>query len=584
MATAKSYNLLTQDEWINPNAVVVSDFSPDVCDWKFKIYQEEDCDGTSEEGLILYFDGYMNPLEYEIDDEEEENGFGQTEFIRRTIRRVASFNLVCDQLRNEYLHQMSAMKNLIFEVRDGGATYDILKLDIDRQGVLDGYLVDNQVRMYFSSDAFTEIGLISCCRPAYTEAPFEDDCPTLPGGTGECGDFAVLVTESGGNLTATPSDAPGTVVINWLYRESSSDPWQLLVEDSSSISLGAFGQYKAVVSSDGCVVDDTYLYQDACDGITVTIQDNGVGLVAVGSGCETPTYTWSEWDAVLEIWNEVATGASYVPGAAGTFKVVMTGCGSCAPEAIHEWAGETECSIDADLQYVAGVLGVLHDACAEGETVSYEWYLDTGSGPVLVQSGLNAFYDVTTEGLYEVYVLCSDDCNGYARMVILESEICVLSLSVGVTEDTATATLDGCGEDPATYTWFRNNGSGYNEVGTGNPFDLPGTGLYKLVVECGDCTKSIEFFHCPAAESDDCKQSQYFEGFSGTGLVITEFTLPDTGTYTEEWIRDHVWVYRAGQKVSFNIGFTIDNGTNTITLSWEAEDEYIEVYYFADCV
>lgn len=585
MAIAKSYNLLEQDEYINPNAVVVSEVESDVCDWNFKMYQEEDCDGSSGSSLVLYFDGYMNPIDYETDDDEEENGFGQKELIRRTIRRFASFNLVCDQLRNEYLHRFSALKNMVLEVRDGGEIYTLKRIDIDRQGILDGYLVDNVVKLYFMHEDFDELGMMSCCRPAYTDAPFTDDCPDVTGSTGECGTFSLLITIEDTTLTATPTDAPGAVTINWVYRETSADPWTLLIQDASSVSLGAYGQYKAIATSEGCSADDTYLFQDPCAQVTVTIQDNGTGLVAVGSGCDTPTYTWSEWNVGTEAWDEVFTGASYVPSGAGIFKVVMTGCDACAPEAIHEWEGETGCEIDTDLQYVAGVLGVLHDACAEGETASYEFYRDQGSGPVLVQSGLDATYDVTEEGLYEVYLTCTDGCTGYARLVILQSETCVLTLSVGVTDDTATATLDGCGEDPATYTWFRNIGSGFNQVGTGNPFELPGTGLYRLTVECGECSKTIDFFHCPDGDGEDtCKQSQYFEGFSGTDLTITEFTLPDTGTYAEEWLRDHVWVFRASGKVSYNIGFTIDNGTNKIILSWEAEGEYIEVYFFAECV
>lgn len=583
MATAKSYNLLSQDEHINPNAVVVSEVAADVCDWNFKIYQDEECSGGSPSPLTLYFEGYFNPIDYEFDDEEEEDGFGRITLIKRTIRRVANFNLICDQLRNEHLHNLSSTKNIILEVRDGGEVYNILRLDIEKQGILDGYLIDNVVKLYFANDSFNELGMISCCRSAYTDAPFEDDCPDLPGGTVDgCGDFAVTIDEDGGELTAEVTDAPAEYEVNWLYRASEGDLWTLLVSDALMISLGAFGQYRAVAVSDGCTTDQTYLYQDPCASITVSITDNGVGLVAVGSGCDTPTYTWSKWDEEDEEWDEVFTGASYVPGSAGTYKVVMTGCDACAPEAIHEWSGETGCSIGASMTYVDGVLSVLHDACSEG-TTTYEWYRDNGSGPVLVQSGLDPTLDVTSEGLYEVYVICEDGCSGYARRVVLVSETCVLSLSVGVSDGTATATLDGCGDDPATYTWFRNNGSGYNEVGTGNPFELPGTGLYKLVVACGECTKTIEFFYCPSDAPSDCQQSQYFEGFSGTDLTITEFDLPDTGTYSEEWIRDHLWVYRAGQKVAYGIGFTIDNGTNKIILSWDAEGEYIEVYFFADC-
>jgi len=586
MATAKSFNLVNQDDFMPTSAVMVSEVEADICPWIFKIYQDEACGEEELSALELFFDAYFNPIDYDIDDEITENGFGEQDLERRTVRRFASFNLIADQLRTEYLHQLSCLHNVLLEVQ-GGDIYQISLITIDRVGTLD-QMIENEVRFYFKridGEFPTMIGLLACCRPAYTDAPFDDDCPELPGSTAECGAFAVEVSQSGGDLTATPSDAPGPVTTNWLYRETESDPWTILVEDASSVSLGAFGIYKAVTNSEGCSVDDTYLYQDLCESVTVAISEDGAGLLATAGGCESPVFTWYEWDTENTEWDEVFTGTAYVPTGAGVFRVVMSGCGDCVAEAIHDFEGTSTCeSFDVGLQYLSGVLNVLHDACEGLEPATYTWYRDTGAGPVLVQSGTDASYDVTTEGLYEVYVICEGGCSGSARKVILESETCVLTLSVGVTGDDATATLDGCGEEPATYTWYRNIGSGFNEVGTGNPFELPGTGLYRLIVACGDCTKQIDFFHCPDTESDTCKQSQYFEGFSGTDLVITEFTLPDTGLYTAQWFRDHLWVFRAAQKVSYDIGFTVDNGTNTITLLWAAEDEYIEVYLFAECV
>jgi len=569
-----------------PSAVMVSEVEADICDWIFKIYQDEACaEGDEASTLVLFFDAYFNPIDYDVDDEITENGFGEQDMEKRTVRRFASFNLVADQLRTEYLHQISCLHNVLLEV-NGGDIFRISLITIERVGIIDT-MIESEVRFYFKriDNAFpTMIGLIACCRPAYEDAPFEDDCPELPGVDGDCGDFSLAVTESGGNLTATPSDAPGAVVTNWLYKATLADPWTLIAEDASSIALGATGHYKAVATSLSCVADDSYLYQGLCDGVSVEIEDNGAGLLAIPTNCDSPVYTWYIWDEINEEWDEVFDGAAaYVPGVAGVYRVLMTGCGDCVAEAIHGWTGETECEVEF-LFYELNSQLIVEPEESEEETYSYEWYRDTGDGPELIQSGSSNFLDIPGEGHYEVYITRTDGCTGYGSKVILASETCVLTLSVGVTGDNATATLDGCGEEEATFTWYRNIGSGFNQVGTGNPFELPGTGLYRLIVSCGDCTKQIDFFHCPSAEEDTCKQSQYFEDFSGTTLAITEFTLPDTGDYTEKWIRDHVWVFRAAQKVSYNIGFTIDNGTNSIELSWVSENEHIEVYLFADCV
>lgn len=580
MASSRPYNLIEIEELISTLNMHVSDNESEICNWTFSIYQDETCDGSEPDTLQLYFDVLMNPMRYEVEDESEVNGFGQRKLRRRVIDRVANFDLIADELMTEYLYRLSAMSGTVIEV-NGGSTFVIEQMNITDNGTFDQTFKQLQISLYFVSED-ASLGLISCCRPAYTDAPFVDDCPDLPGSSDDCGAFAVEVTQDAFELTATVSDAPGTTTTNWYYRESTDVPWTLLIADASTVSLGEYGHYRAVVISEGCQVDESYLFADPCDLVTLEIEDQGAALSAVSAGCETPSYEWFLWNEGTEDWDAFDTGQTIVPGDPGLYMVRLTGCGDCTREQVAQWTGTTTCEIAATLSYADGVLSVFHDACDGSQT--YEWYRDTGAGPVLVQSGLATTYDVEDEGLYEVYVICDDDCTGYDRLVILTSEICVLTLSVGVTGDTATATLDGCGEEEATLTWYRNNGSGFQSVGTGNPFELPGTGLYRLIVTCGECTKQTDFFYCPGDEGDSCKSSQYFEGFSGAVLEITEFTLPDTGLYTERWIRDHLWVFRQAQKITYNIGFTIDFGANEITLSWNAENEHIEVYFFAECV
>lgn len=582
MATAQSFNLRVQNEYMNPANRMVCNLEECLCDWKFRIYQNEDCNGEIVGALEMYYDAYFNPLDYEKDEDEEENGFGEIESSRVILRRVANFNVIVDQQQQEYLYRQSVMNNLRLYDRDSEEIFTILKMAIDKVGVLDGYLIELQIRLYFSHEDFEKLGMISCCRPAFTDAPFNDDCPELPGGTDDCGDFDVTVTIDGDDLTATPTDAPGAVTINWLYREDASQPWTTLVLNASTISLGAFGQYKAVALSEGCSVDDSYLYQDPCGSMSVTIEDNGAGLTAVGIGCLTPIYTWFVWDEDNSEWDQVFIGASFVPAEAGIYKVVLSGCGDCTTEAIHEWSGDSDCELTVSLNYVGNQLNALTSPCESGGQ-SYEWYRDNGAGPVLVQSGLLATYLVTDSGLYEVYVTCIDsDCTGYARKVITCTDSCMLTLDIAIDADTATATVDGC-EGDIEFTWFRNSGSGYQEVGTGNPFELEEVGLYRLDVLCEDgCDISQEFFHCPG--STQCNKSQYFTNFVGTNLVITAFNLPNPEDFTEKYIRDNLWVFRNTQKVSFNLGYTIDFENNTIILTWEAESEFIEVYWRADCL
>lgn len=584
MATAYSYNIIEQNESMNPSARMMSNIEEGLCDWKFRIYQDSDCNGDFPEPyLALYFDAYFNPLDYDENSDEEDNGFGELVLERKIITRVANFDLIADQVMTEYLYQMSCKTNLRLHARESDEVFEIIKMDIERKGVVEGYLIDQQIRFTFRHDDFDALGLISCCRPALTDPPFEDDCPDNPGGSGECGDFAVEVTRSGDDLTATPTDAPGATSTNWLYRETLNDPWELLVTDASSIALGEYGIYKAVTTSEGCSVDDSYLYQDPCSLLSVEIQDAGAGLVAVGSGCDTPIYTWFLWDPDLMTWTEVYDGGpSFVPSVAGTYRVEYSGCDTCVAEDVHEWTGETECEVTTSLVYNDGILSVLFEPCGEGETNTKSWTLDTGDGPEVIQSGPTAnTWNVTEPGLYEVTVTCSGGCVGYARHVITCIEGCVLDLSVAVEGDIATATVDGC-EDDIEFTWYRNSGSGSQEAGTGNPFDLPGVGLYRLHVVCGDCEKDIEFLHCPSADNT-CQQSQYFTDFVGTVLTITAFDLPNPLDVTEKYIRDNLWVFRQNTKQSYNIGFTIDYENAQIILSWDAEGEFIEVYWLGGC-
>lgn len=583
MAEAKSYNLKNQDEYMNPTARFVSIYAEGICDSKFSIYQEEDCSGNSISGLRLYIDAFFNPMDYEEDIEDEENGFGKKTIIRKTITRVPNFDVIVDQLHNEYFYRLSCTPNLRLHVAADDKIYKITDLSIERKGIINNYLLEITIKLTFEDSSFVELGYISCCRPAYEDAPFVDDCPDLPGSTGDCGDFAVSLSLAGDILTATPTDAPGTVTINWMFRPDVASPWTLLAPNASSVSLGAFGHYKATAVSQGCSVDDTYLYQDPCGSITVEITDNGVGLVAVGSGCDTPAYAWSVWDEENQEWDEMYTGGpSYIPPGAGTYKVVLSGCDDCTAEAIAIWDG-SGCTLTTSILVEDGSLTALHDPCGDGDGgQTYDWYRDQGSGPELIQSGEVSTLVIPGPGLFELYVICNDsDCQGYARKVVTCNDDCLLTLDIAVVADVATATLGGCEEETATFTWYRNQGTGYMEAGTGNPFDLPGSGLYKLAVQCGDCSVVQEFFHCPGAS--DCQKSQYFTNFIGTELTITAFTVPNPADVTDKYIRDNLWVFRAGQKVSYNIGFTITFADNKITLSWEAESEFIEVYWLGDC-
>lgn len=580
MAEAQSYNLRNQDEYMNPTARFVSAYEEGLCDWKFRIYQEEDCEGNAITGLMLYIDAFFNPMDYEEDIEDEENGFGKKTIIRKTITRIPNFDVVVDQLHNEYFFRLACTPNLRLHVKDGN-TYKITDLSVERKGVISNYLLELTIKLTFEDDSFIELGYISCCRPAYEDAPFVDDCPDLPGSTDDCGDFAVSISLAGSILTATPTAPPGSVTINWMYRENVASPWTLLAPNASSVTLGAFGHYKATAVSQGCSVDDTYLYLDPCSSITVTITDNGVGLVAVGSGCDTPSFAWYVWDEINQEWDEMYTGGpSYVPPGAGIYKVVLSGCDDCTAEAIANWDG-SGCTLTTTLDVDEGSLVVFHDPC-EGGSQTYDWYLDQGTGPELVQSGELATLAIAGPGLYEVYVICDDsDCQGYARKVVTCDDPCLITLDIAVVADIATATVTGCDEESASFTWYRNQGTGYMEAGTGNPFDLPGSGLYKLTVVCGDCTVSQEFFHCPGAS--DCQKSQYFSNFSGTELTITAFTVPNPDDVTEKYIRDNLWVFRQGSKISYDVGFTLSFVDNKIILSWDAESEFIEVYWLGDC-
>ena len=135
--------------------------------------------------------------------------------------------------------------------------------------------------------------------------------PEYTGG-GDCGAFAVTISESNGVLSPTPTDAPtGTVVYRW-YKDG------VYLANSTTVNVGDSGNYKVEAKVGSCVAYSTYFVPDECALFSLnTSVVNDVISAAVSNVPDGET-------ASFEVKKDGATVSSSVPftaTATGTYFV-----------------------------------------------------------------------------------------------------------------------------------------------------------------------------------------------------------------------------------------------------------------------
>lgn len=475
-----------------------------------------------------------NPIEKEENVEVEEDGYGGETLINKFTRQIHSFSCVMDERDYTVLYRIMGLEETVQLNRvNNGSVLESDKVEnisVEGQQILHNiYEVTVSFEVRSQGNGGTEkmaFGTNGCCLPLYESAPFEDPCDPGSGtGGAECELYAVAVTESGGNLTASVSNGDGSQIqYQWFYKEPGG-VFELLANNASTVSLGGFGTYKVIATQGNCNDNDSYVYLDPCAGFAVSLSQSGDNLTAnvenAGSGL---TYSWEYNDGTG--WSDlVDTTQTIIASDLGTYRVTVNNDALCEDEAIITVTAESGC---AELTIgIDNTDGELSLTGLEGNTpTTVTWNLDEGTGYVEVDTGLTT--EATGNGLYQA-VIDIDGCLYTAQLLILniECDPCD-AITINIVEDAGvlTAVTSGC-TGTEQIDWYLNAGSGYQHVGSGSTFTPSTDGLYRANVKCDDCEKMDYIFYCGGEFVEGGQNNwRYYTVFKTTGTTITTPEVP----------------------------------------------------------
>jgi hypothetical protein len=302
-------------------------------------------------------------------------------------------------------------------------------------------------------------GEIDSVKPCET-IDFIDEDLTGPGsGSGSCPGFGITVNESGGNLSYTIANEPvyGNLLIQWFLNGAP-------ISTGATVALGSFGTYKVQAVKDGCVVSDTYAYLSPCASMVLD--------VVVNLGVISGNVTGAPGAVTYEVYDEnsllVASALPYTALVDGVYTVVATS-DDC------EISKQVIIDIDAGCSHTAVItkIGATLTGSSDAASPSYEWFLDTGTGPVSISTV--AAITINKNGLY-ILKVTQDGCTTSSQLVITDYE-----LNVNVNNPSVVIMVHGDTGHVYPVTWItgecivKRNGVTLQPV-TGSP----GPGEYKM--------------------------------------------------------------------------------------------------------
>ena len=521
-------------------------FTDDVCNWNLKI-TPTNCITTDVQEI--YFKVNWLPPELRETVEEEPDGYGKTRIKTRLVRTFLVFNTWCDPEMRYYINQL-IRGSYDLELTNGTNTIEVSNAELEEEYFEDANVFRITIKVESNEDdlATNPFGVISCCRPLYVEAPYDDGCPPCddPGGEGEepydCDLITFSVTRSGDDLVANVGgDPPVPYTIQWLYRPNANAPWQILISNATSIALGAYGEYRANLNVVGCPQrNDSYLYTNPCTGITVSaIQVADSLFFSVDGNCNDPVYSVEYNDAGT--WEARTHDGSntYFPiaGENGLYRITVTCDNECERQTVvsYQYTAPEDCP-DVDIEIIRSGNTLL--AVVTGNYVgipTYQWYLDTGGG--FNPMGVDPLQGIFVTAYYWVRVTVDGCTYDQYKFVSLaeDCEPCLLSVEITRDGDVLTANLFNCDDEEPEINWFVNYGPGYIPLGSGNTVPVSFAGLYKVVVKCGDCEARDYYLNIVCDPCEDFEVT--IEKINGEGLGTWEAQFECDGDAIITWKR-----------------------------------------------
>lgn len=228
--------------------------------------------------------------------------------------------------------------------------------------------------------------------------------PDYTGG-GNCGLFAVTISEAGGVLTPLPTDVPIGVLSYIWYKDG------LQIATSTTLPITDAGNYKVeakvnLTAGGNCIASSTYYNPDECAlfSIKVALVNNDISA--------TPSNIPNGQGVVYSVKKdgvEVSAILPYTAVVAGTYFVHATS-GDCSDiKGVYVPLVTTTTSFSVSITESNGILTAVNDATSP----TYKWELETYNVETGISSKINLgtaqTQALTTKGIYHVTVTESGD-------------------------------------------------------------------------------------------------------------------------------------------------------------------------------
>lgn len=380
------------------------------CDWNVKL-THEDCPDESMSGINIFAKVDWNSVKFDVTKETSKNGHGDifTDMVR--VDPTYSFTTWADEYGYWYIYQYIFKANSLRIDKNGGGYFIGQDFEIQSEEIEKGI---HKLTVSFKAvrdnlNYHGAFGFNGCCEPLYSEQPYED-CDTNSGGIDNnvppCDDIEFSISEQSNSLVANVSGTPSTFSVAWYWRASNTSPWQLIISNASSVSLGQYGQYRAILTAAGCgQYIDSYLYQNPCAGFDVRIRrSTGNGVVAeVPTNFTGTTYVWEFNDGTG--WVTLPdTGSAIVALETGDYRVTAIN-GDCEDQDVfYILISEIDaCDFDVSID----VNDTTASANTDADNPTYQWTFENEVGQVTIGTGSTA--NLVETGIYWLTVT-SGDC------------------------------------------------------------------------------------------------------------------------------------------------------------------------------
>lgn len=323
----------------------------------------------------------------------KENGFGKFTPSYTALEKYYNLFTIGGDTLNCALQSMAAHDSVSIELLK-----ESKKIDIESISVSDS----TEDCTYINTITYKEVGQcditsLSCCESEFEDSPFVDPCTNDTDPGEPCPDDFGVTFEPDGNgnvvavVTGAPSSFIGQIFINGAPQGS-----------GTSISLGNFGTYTVLITSEGCTAQDNYIYQNPCEQFSVSLLISEQTIDGTITGSQNTNIEIIESTS----GNVVATAfPATLPDGTYIVKVQsIDNAGNVICEFLREVVlSDDACNVTFDIvKSEAGLLTVENIQNCDS-TPSVIWYkVDNASNEQIFTTGLSATPDTTAYYIAEI--------------------------------------------------------------------------------------------------------------------------------------------------------------------------------------